>query len=135
MTAPPTGDDPARGLRIDKWLWYARFFKSRSLAAKLCAGRRLRLNGETGVKAHHPVKIGDVLTFPKGSHIRVIKILALGTRRGPAPEARLLYEDLEPPPAKKPDEPRQPAPAERAPGAGRPTKADRRAIDRLKEDL
>ncbi|MEQ8194288.1 MAG: RNA-binding S4 domain-containing protein [Rhodospirillales bacterium] len=129
-----TGNETARGLRVDKWLCYARFFKSRSLAAKLCAGRRLRINGETGAKAHHPVKIGDVLTFPKGPHIRVIKVVALGTRRGPAPEAQALYEDLQPPAAKKSDTPRTPKPAERAPGAGRPTKADRRAIDRLKGD-
>jgi len=123
------------GLRIDKWLWYARFFKSRSLAVKLCSGRRLRINGQTGIKPHHPVKVGDVLTFPKGDHIRVIKVIALATRRGPAAEAQALYEDLEPPVSKKQKDARASQVATRDPGAGRPTKADRRAIDRLKSDI
>jgi ribosome-associated heat shock protein Hsp15 len=109
-------------LRLDKWLWHARFCKSRTLAAKLAAAGKVRISGTLVFKAHHAVKPGDVLTFPLGSHIRTVKVLALGLRRGPASEARLLYEDLAPPP------PRAPEP----PGAGtRPTKADRRAIDRL----
>ncbi len=117
-------------LRIDKWLWYARFFKSRSLAAKLCDGRRLRLNRRVIDKASRTLKVGDVLTFPLGSDIRVVRVQALGARRGPAAEAQGLYEDLAPP-AKRPA-PAPPA-AGRARGAGRPTKADRRAIDALKE--
>jgi ribosome-associated heat shock protein Hsp15 len=111
-------------LRLDKWLWHARFCKSRTLAAKLAAAGRVRVSGTLVFKAHHTVKPGDVLTFPLGPHIRTVKVLALGERRGPAPEARLLYEDLAPP------LPRAPEP----PSAGpRPTKADRRAIDRLQE--
>lgn len=114
-------------LRIDKWLFFARFFKSRSMAAAMCAAGKVRVNRQAIQKAHHAVRIGDVLTFPQGGHIRVVRVAQLGARRGPAGEARLLYEDLAPP---------VPAPAgvpqgERAPGAGRPTKADRRAIDRL----
>ncbi len=128
-------DTCSAGLRIDKWLWYARFFKSRSLAVKLCSGRRLRVNGVTGIKPHHPVKVGDVLSFPKGPHNRIIKIIALATRRGPAPEAHALYEDLEPPLTRKEKEKKSPSIAARDPGAGRPTKADRRAIDRLKDDM
>ncbi|MDZ5647092.1 RNA-binding S4 domain-containing protein [Nitrospirillum sp. BR 11828] len=90
--------DLAQGrLRLDKWLWYARFLKSRSLAAKLCGSGAIRCGGATITKAHHTVRPGDVLTFPLGNHIRVIKVLALGTRRGPAPEAQALYEDLSPP--------------------------------------
>jgi ribosome-associated heat shock protein Hsp15 len=116
--------------RLDKWLWCARFFKSRSLAAKFCDEGRLRVSGQVTHKAHYSVRVGDVLTFPLGPHIRVIKILALAVRRGPAPEAQLLYEDLARPvsldsPPPKPDIGRRDA------GAGRPTKADRRAIDRL----
>lgn len=84
-------------LRLDKWLWYARFYKSRALASALCDQERVRINGVGPVKAHHPVKPGDVLTFPLGRHIRVIRVVALGTRRGPAEEARALYEDLAPP--------------------------------------
>lgn len=119
--------DPGGGrLRIDKWLWYARFFKTRSLAAKLCTAGSVRCSGAVVGKAHHTVRPGDVLTFPQGRHIRVVRIRALGTRRGPAPEAQALYEDLSPP---VPDT-ALPDPF-RAPGAGRPTKRDRRAIDRL----
>jgi ribosome-associated heat shock protein Hsp15 len=86
--------------RLDKWLWCARFFKTRALAAQACSEGRLRLAGRVIQKAHHSVKPGDVLTFPLGPHIRVIRIMALGLRRGPAPEARTLYEDLAPPPSR-----------------------------------
>jgi ribosome-associated heat shock protein Hsp15 len=109
-------------LRLDKWLWHARFCKSRTLAAKLATAGKIRISGTVVFKAHQAVKPGDVLTFPLGPHIRTIKVLALGERRGPASEARLLYEDLAPPPARAPE----------SPSSGpRPTKADRRAIDRL----
>jgi ribosome-associated heat shock protein Hsp15 len=116
-------------LRLDKWLWFARFCKSRTLAAKLCAAGRVRIEGEIIYKAHHLVRPGDVLTFPLGPHIRVIRVLQLGMRRGPAAEARQLYEDLAPP---KPAATMAPGAAPREPGSGRPTKAERRAHDRLK---
>jgi ribosome-associated heat shock protein Hsp15 len=129
------GPDPSGTLRLDKWLWYARFFKSRSLAAKLCTAGKLRLNKVVVKKAHQPVRPGDVLTFPQGWHIRVIRVLALGERRGPAPEARLLYEDLEPAAARRDDGAAAAAPvAPRLPGSGRPTKKERRALDRLAGD-
>jgi len=118
-------------LRLDKWLWYARFCKSRTLAAKLCASGRIHLDGAIVQKPHHQVRAGDVLTFPLGAHVRVIRILALGSRRGPAPEARLLYEDLQPPDLSAP---REPPLAPRTRGSGRPTKAERRAIDRLQNE-
>jgi ribosome-associated heat shock protein Hsp15 len=123
-------DTPATTLRLDKWLWHARFARTRSLAAKLVAAARFRINGNPTEKAHHAVRPGDVLTFPLGPHIRVIKVLALGLRRGPAPEARLLYEDLDPP-KPSPPAPAVPSVAARDDGAGRPTKRERRAIDRL----
>ncbi|WP_316975766.1 RNA-binding S4 domain-containing protein [Shumkonia mesophila] len=119
-------------LRIDKWLWFARFFKSRTLAAKVCGGGRLRVNGEPIGKAHQMVRTGDVLTFPQGHDIRVVRVLALGTRRGPAPEARALYDDLEPPVARSRAVEDGALFAWRDPGSGRPTKSERRAIDRLK---
>lgn len=137
LASPP----PGASLRLDKWLWQARFCKSRALASKLCVAGRVRISGALIHKAHQAVRIGDVLTFPQGHQIRVVRILALGTRRGPATEARLLYEDLAPPgaPPARPD-----AAAEgpdtaatvglRPPGAGRPTKTDRRALDRLRGD-
>jgi len=119
------------GIRLDKWLWHARFFKTRSIASKYCEEGRLRVNGEPTTKAHYAARVGDVLTFPMGSDIRVIRIVALGERRGPAPEAQALYEDLAPRPARAANEDTDAASAGREPGAGRPTKSDRRAIDRL----
>ena len=116
--------------RLDKWLWHARFLKSRTLASKLCKSGKVRVNGELVKKAHVVVQPGDVLTFPLGPHIRLIKILKLGLRRGPAKEALLLYEDLEPPVHQRPTAAVDPV-AKREPGAGRPTKSHRRAIDRL----
>jgi ribosome-associated heat shock protein Hsp15 len=118
MTVPAS--EPS--LRLDKWLWHARFCRTRTLAAKLAAAGKVRIAGSAVFKAHHAVKPGDVLTFPQGPHIRTVKVLALGERRGPAPEARLLYDDLAPP---------LPKPVESLSGGERPTKADRRAIDRL----
>lgn len=83
-------------MRLDKWLWFARFCKSRSLASKLCEAGKVRLNRSVIEKAAAPVKPGDVLTFPHGAEIRVVKVLMLGARRGPPVEARTLYEDLAP---------------------------------------
>lgn len=118
-------------IRIDKWLWHARFFKSRTLAGKFCQTGKLRLNEQLIAKAHVLVGPDDVLTFAKGDAIKVVKILAPGTRRGPAPEARALYEDLSPAPPKKADRALNASPAAREPGSGRPTKAQRRALDRF----
>ncbi len=118
--------------RLDKWLWYARFFKSRSLATKFCASGRLRVNEQGVRKAHHGLRVGDVLTFPKARHIRVVRVVDLGTRRGPAAEARALYDDLQPP-QPRPKNPGEPAPAARRErGQGRPTKRERRETDRFK---
>lgn len=84
------------GLRIDKWLHYARFFKTRALAAKVVAGG-VRINGERTSKTHALVRPGDALTFKQARAVRVIRVLALTDRRGPATEAATLYEDLDPP--------------------------------------
>ena len=122
--------------RIDRWLWFARFFKSRTLAAKACDGRRVRVNRQVIAKSSATLKVGDVLTFPQGRRIRVIKVLDLGSRRGPAAEAQTLYEDLDPPaPRAAETEAANPTgtPPARAPGSGRPTKRDRRALDALKQ--
>jgi ribosome-associated heat shock protein Hsp15 len=94
--APDAAEAATGGQRLDKWLWAARFFKSRTGAAALCAAGRIRLSGRVISKAHVTVRVGDVLTFPLGRHIRVVKVLALAARRGPATEARTLYEDLNP---------------------------------------
>lgn len=130
--------DGADSQRLDKWLWCARFFKSRSLANALLAASRLRMDGTVISKAHQKVRVGAMLTFPQGPHVRVVKVLSLATRRGPAPEARALYEDLAPIPERKADVADATAPGPTAPardrGAGRPTKRDRRAIERLLDD-
>jgi len=123
--------EPVQKLRIDKWLWHARFFKTRSLAAKIVSGGKLRVNGQPISKPAYMVTALDVLTFPQANDVRVIKVLAMGERRGPAPEAQLLYDDLDPP---KPRE----AIAEQVPrfeGKGRPTKKDRRALQQTRTDL
>ena len=96
----PRSDETLRvdkSLRIDRWLSHARFFKSRTLAARVCACGRVRVNRAIVRKAHASVKPGDVLTFAQGGRIRVVKVCALGARRGPAAEERALYEDLAPP--------------------------------------
>lgn len=130
--------DGAESQRLDKWLWCARFFKSRALASALLASGRLRLDGTVVSKAHQKVRPGAVLTFPQGPNLRVVKVLFLATRRGPAPEAQTLYEDLAPVPERqaKAVDPSVFAPGSpsREKGAGRPTKRDRRAIDRLLDD-
>jgi len=127
-------------LRVDKWLWHARFFKTRSLATKFAVGGKIRLSRagltEHLIKPSAGVMAGDVLTFPLGAHVRQIRIVALGVRRGPATEAGTLYEDLAPPvtighsPSSRPD-----GLAVRQAGAGRPTKKQRRATDRLRSEF
>ena len=83
-------------LRVDKYLWFARFFKTRSLATKHANGGRIRINGNKIKKSSDTLRIGDILTFVQGNEIRVIRVLNLGTRRGPAQEAQSLYEDITP---------------------------------------
>ena len=84
----------SESIRLDKWLWQARFFKTRALASKICAAGRVRIDGERVTKAHAAIRPGNVLTFPQARDIRVVRVVALGTRRGPAVEAQTLYDDL-----------------------------------------
>ena len=83
-------------LRVDKYLWFARFFKTRSLATKRANGGRIRVNGNKIRKSSDPVRVGDIITFAQGDQIRVIRVLDLGIRRGPAQEAQNLFEDITP---------------------------------------
>ena len=85
-------------MRLDKWLWQARFFKSRGLAAELIEAGSVRVNGTRVSRPGRDVTPGDTLTFPQGARIRLVRILALGLRRGPATEAQALYLDLDPRP-------------------------------------
>lgn len=109
-------------IRIDKWLWHARFFKTRSLASKQVAAGHVRLNGNKVLKPAQNVTPGDVLTFSQGRMIRVVRIEAIGTRRGPAPEAQALYFDMTEKQEKIPANPK-------FEGKGRPDKKTRRALD------
>lgn len=124
----------ADAARIDKWLWYARFFKSRTRATDYCEGSGIRVNGTLVGKAHFLIRPGDVLTFALGRDIRVVRVVSLGVRRGPAAEAQRLYEDLAPP-VTAAGAPSFPAPSspERDAGTGRPTKSERRALERLRD--
>ncbi len=120
-------------LRLDKWLWHARFFKTRAMATRAIASGRFRLDGEVMSKPHRSASIGQTLTFAQGTSIRVIKVLALSSRRGPASEALLLYDDLAPTqPKQKKTTVNNPDFEARGKGAGRPTKRERRLTDRLK---
>jgi ribosome-associated heat shock protein Hsp15 len=120
--------DAPTSMRIDKWLWAARAFKTRSLAATACDGGKVDVNGEAA-KPAKAVRGGDRVDITVIGGRRTLKVLGLSDRRGPATEARLLYEDLTPP---APPRLRQPRPPYREPGMGRPTKRERRAIDRLR---
>jgi ribosome-associated heat shock protein Hsp15 len=89
-----SGPDRAK-TRLDQWLWFARFAKSRSLAARLCAMGEVAINGVTVKKANQTVRVGDVVVVLHGGWQRTIRVSALGLRRGPAAEARTLYEEIE----------------------------------------
>ncbi|WP_349365892.1 MAG: RNA-binding S4 domain-containing protein [Nitratireductor rhodophyticola] len=117
--------------RIDKWLFFARVVKSRSLAARLAQAGRVRVNRNKIEQAAYQIKVGDVLTISLDRRILVYRVLAPGARRGPAEEARTLYEDMTPP---APPKEVAAVPPKRDMGAGRPTKKERRALDRWRDD-
>jgi ribosome-associated heat shock protein Hsp15 len=81
-------------LRLDKFLWYARIVKSRSLAQQMAEEGRLRISGRLVERAHCPVRVGDVLSFAQRGEVRVLKVEALPSRRGPPAEARALYVEV-----------------------------------------
>jgi ribosome-associated heat shock protein Hsp15 len=117
--------------RLDKWLFFSRAVKSRTLAQKLIEAGAIRVNSERTERTDHKVGPGDVLTMNVHERLLVWRILDAGERRGPATEAAGLYEDLSPPPI--PREAAPPIHAGREPGTGRPTKKERRDTDRLLE--
>ena len=91
-TIPDTEDKDWQ--RLDKWLWCARFMRARADCAGLVAAGSVRINRQPTEKPHARLRVGDVLTVPVHGTVRVVRVMALSVRRGPAPEARLLYEDL-----------------------------------------
>ena len=126
-------DEPGK-MRLDKWLWHTRFFKTRSLAAKICQGGQVRVNGTLTKKAHYQIAPGDTLTFAQRDQIRIIKVTELLPRRGSAPMAQACYEDLAPPSAESrlpKDRISTPRPGQDGPGS-RPNKQDRRALTKLR---
>jgi len=119
--------------RIDKWLWHARMVRTRSAAAALAASGHVRVNGARVVAPAKPVRAGDVVTIALDARVRVLKVTGFAPRRGAAEAGRALYEDLAPARPAGPERVvKEVGPiALREPGAGRPTKQERRAIDRF----
>lgn len=89
-------------LRLDKWLWFARLARTRSLAARLCAEGCVSIGGRDGVKPHHAVRVGDIVVVELPQQRRRLIVCALGERRGPPAEARLLYDEPSPPVRREP---------------------------------
>lgn len=114
--------------RVDRFLWHARLVRTRTLAAKLTASGHVRVNGKRIDAPGRGLKIGDVLTVASSRDVRVLKVIAFAERRGGSEVAGRLYEDLSPP---SPKSVRAVSPAPRLAGSGRPTKRERRALDRL----
>jgi ribosome-associated heat shock protein Hsp15 len=127
MTEQATDD----AVRIDKWLWAARFYKTRSLAAEACDGGKVEVNGHTA-KPHKLVRVNDKISLTHPSGPKEITVTGLSGQRGPASEARLLYEDHSPPPPPREARPFFAPPPFRPPGFGRPTKRERRETERLR---
>ena len=129
MAERPAG---AALIRIDKWLWFVRVVKSRTLAKKLVQAGKVRLNGAKTTSASTALGFGDVLTVTLPRRILVYRLLAPGSRRGPAIEAQALYEDLSPPVVRKSAVEKAAKQALRDEGAGRPTKRERRQLSRFR---
>lgn len=123
--------------RLDKWLWCARLARTRTQAAALVAAGKIRVNRIKVDKPAHPIRAGDVVTASLGPRVRVLAVKAMADRRGPAPSACLLFDDLTAPAtggagAHRPVTAGASDAGQRDTGAGRPTKRDRRRIERLK---
>lgn len=129
-TASRTPPEADAGQRLDKWLWFARITKTRTLATRLVESGKTRVNRARVRKAGRTVRPDDVITLVIHGRVRVLKVRACGLRRGPAVEARELYEDISPPRVRREKSARAaPAPIRREKGAGRPTKRERRRMD------
>jgi ribosome-associated heat shock protein Hsp15 len=134
--APGVEEAAAASQRIDKWLWQARFFKTRSLASKFVSDGHVRVARGNGTqRADKPsaaVRPGDTLVFTANDRLRIIRVVSCAERRGPASEAQTLYDDQSPPPPPKTGAPVKAFARDK--GSGRPTKKDRRALSALKSD-
>jgi len=120
--------------RVDKWLWCARFFRTRTKATRYVNSGNLRINSNRVKKAHSLIKLDDVLTFSLGSRVRVIRIVSITDRRGPAKDALTLYNDMSPySDSRDRNEEKVVEQGIRETGTGRPTKRQRRQIERLRD--
>jgi ribosome-associated heat shock protein Hsp15 len=116
-------------VRLDKWLWAARFFKSRTLAAAACRGGKVDANDQAA-RPSRAVREGDLLAITLSHGKRVVRVVELSDRRGSGTDAARLYQDLSPP--APPRDTRIAPPPYRPPGSGRPTKRERRLTERLR---
>lgn len=135
---PAPGPDAGGAQRLDKWLWFARVVKTRTLATSLVLDGKVRVNRVRVDKPSQTVRPGDVITVTAHSRVRILKVMAAGERRGSATVAQTLYEDLTPEAGSgiaSPDSASDPGSPQREPGAGRPTKRERRAIDQLTKKI
>jgi len=113
------------GVRIDKWLWCVRLYKSRTLATDACETGKVKIGGQT-VKPSRSIRPGDLITAVAGGILRTVKVVNLLERRVGAPKVPEFMEDLTP--ASEFQKPRESLAGERPKGAGRPTKRDRRIL-------
>lgn len=125
-------DAPPGRQRLDRWLFFSRAVKSRTLAQKFVESGAVRVNAERTLACDRKVGPGDVLTMTLGTRLLVWRIRDEGSRRGPTSEAATLYEDLSPPPLPRAE--KAVRLVERDAGTGRPTKKQRRDTDRLREE-
>lgn len=126
MSESNTGTTSLAEVRLDKWLWAARCYKTRGVAAEACDAGHVKVNGNSA-KPAKSVRVGDRVEARTEGGPRVFEVVALADRRGPAERARALYIDHSPPPP-----PRDPHAVTRERGSGRPSKQERRKIDRLR---
>ena len=117
--------------RVDKWLWFARVAKSRTLAAQLVLDGKVRINRVKTAKPSHVVRRGDVLTLAVRGRVQLLRVCEIGRRRGPASEAQLLYQQITQPNAKPSPQAGDPSTNPSAATEGRPSPRDRRLARRL----
>ncbi len=126
--------EPVTSQRIDKWLWHARFFKTRSIAQKFVTSGKIRIDREKISSASRQIRVGNVLTITRERDVKIIEIVDMAQSRGPFSEAQLLYNDLSPPVAEKQKQEQTKESMSRIESDGRPTKHQRKQIMAMKRN-